>query len=162
MVVHHIEQHHQPACLGRGNQSFEIIRFAVSRIGRKRQHAIVAPVALTRKIGDRHQFQRGDAEVHQIIELGLDGRESTFGGKTADVQFVDDRFFPGPAAPLRIRPFECAWINHHAGTMNVIRVPARSRIGHANAPINPEHIRRARRGALSRRHEPSALGGLHG
>src|SRR6187399_3299078 len=49
--------------------------------GRERQDAVVTPAAPAAEIADRHQFERGHAQVAQVVELRLDRRERALGGE---------------------------------------------------------------------------------
>ena len=69
MIVDHVEKHHQPAQMGFVDQRLEIVRPSIGAVGRVPQHAVIAPVARAGEIGERHQFQRGDAGSHQMVEL---------------------------------------------------------------------------------------------
>src|SRR5690606_7887522 len=77
--------------------------------------------------------------------------------EAADVQFVDDGLFPGPATPVAIAPVERLGIGHLAGTLDVVGVAARRRIGNMLPAVDTEAIAtpciRARRSEL----EPAAL-----
>ena len=63
MVVDDVEYHHQAARVCGVDERFERIGRTIGRIGRKQQHAVVAPIASTRKIGDRHKLDRRHAQV---------------------------------------------------------------------------------------------------
>ena len=104
VVVDHVEQHHQPARVGRVDQRLEVLRPAVAAVGRVGQHAVVAPVPRAREIGDRHELDRGHAQCHQMVELVDRGAEGALRREGADVQFVDDRLLPGAAAPAVVAP----------------------------------------------------------
>src|SRR3546814_2668661 len=54
------------AAMRRIDQPFELRRRSIGGIRRKRQHPIITPVALARKLGDRHQFQSRDAKLLKI------------------------------------------------------------------------------------------------
>ena len=108
--------------MGGIDQGLEVLRPSVGRIGREKVDAVVAPIATAREIGDRHQLDRGDAELDEIVQL-VDGRaERAFGRERPDVQLVDDRLLPGAAAPRPVAPLVGARIDHLARAMHVLRL----------------------------------------
>jgi hypothetical protein len=151
MVVDHVEQHHQAPGVRRIDQALEVRGRAVARVRRERQHAVVAPAALAGEVADRHQLERGDAEVGEVVEPVERGGERAARGEGADVQLVHDRLGPRPSRPAVVVPLVVERIDHPARRVHVVRVPARRRIGHS-----PVHG-----GTDSRyRHRP-AVGGNH-
>ena len=74
---------------------------AVRGVGGERHHAVVAPVARAGEVGQRHQLDRGDPEVDQVIEPAPHAVERALLAERADVQLVQHRLFPGAAAPRR-------------------------------------------------------------
>src|SRR6185437_17166649 len=69
VVVNHIEKNHQSLGMRRLYKTLQVFRSAIRTVGRKRKHAVVAPVALPGKIRDRHQFNGRHSQIAQIIEL---------------------------------------------------------------------------------------------
>src|SRR5258708_37771684 len=69
VIVNDIEEHHQVALVRRVNQGLEIVRRAVGTIRCEGQHAVVTPVARSGKIVDRHEFDGGDADSSEAIEI---------------------------------------------------------------------------------------------
>ena len=51
------------------DQSLEVVRTTVRTVGSIEEDSVVAPVAASRKITDRHQFQRSDASFDDMIEV---------------------------------------------------------------------------------------------
>ena len=89
VVVNHIEQHAEPAAVGRVDKATKIVGLAVQPSRREQLHAVVAPAEVTGKLGDRHDFQQGDAKPCQLRQL-LQRRPPGPGGREgADVHFVD-------------------------------------------------------------------------
>ena len=130
VIVDHVQQHHQPAFVSGVDQTLEVFRPAIGGIGREGQHAVVAPVAATGKIGHRHDLQRGYAQIGEIVEPLDNAVEVARRREAADVQLVDHRLFPGPAAPVAIGPVEGGRVDDLGGAMDVVWVVARGRIGH--------------------------------
>src|ERR1035438_2772524 len=104
MVVHDVEQYHESAAMSALHQLFKILRTAVAAIGRERENAIVTPIPPAGKVGNRHQFNRGDTEFDQIVEPFAYRRKSSGEGKGSNVQFIDDGIFPWAAALCVVVP----------------------------------------------------------
>ena len=119
MIVDDVQHDHQPQPMGRVHQCLQLVRRAVCRVRRKRQHAVIAPVMRTWEISDRHQFDSRDAELLEPRQLRADAVKAA---KCARVQFVDDRLMPRPAVPIRMLPLIMRGIDDEAGVMHVARL----------------------------------------
>ena len=113
VVVDDVEQHHQAAgACAASTKRLEVVGRAVGGVGRERQHAVVAPAALPGKVGQRHQLDRGDAERGQVGQaLDRAAAKVPSGVKRADMQLVDHRLVPRPAAPAVVAPVEGARVD---------------------------------------------------
>ena len=100
VIVDDVEKHHQPAQMRFVDQCLEILGAAIGAVGRIPQHAVIAPVAAAGEIGQRHQFQRGDAGRDEMIELVDHGAVGALAREGADMGFDQHRLFPGPPAPI--------------------------------------------------------------
>ena len=100
VVVDNIEKDHQPFFVRGLNHALQIFGPSVAAVGCVRQNAVVAPISGTGKIGHRHQLNRCDSQVTEIIELLFESTERAFRRECAYVQFVDDSFFPRAATPF--------------------------------------------------------------
>ena len=157
MVIDDVEQHHEPARMRGDHQAFQVLRRAVARIRRERQHAVVTPVALAWKIRDRHELDRGHAQAHEVVQP-LDRRvERAFRRERADVQLVNHRLFPRAPAPRSVGPFEGQRVDERARGVDVLRIRARRRVRHADAVVDPVAVARAGREIGYRGAEPAAL-----
>ena len=78
VVVDDVEQHHEPARVRGVDEALQILGRAVGRVGRELQHAVVAPVAAAGKVGERHELDRRDAEIGEVVEPPLDAGERAF------------------------------------------------------------------------------------
>ena len=140
MVVHDVEENHQALPVRRLHEMFQIIRRAITRVGRERQYAVVAPVPSSRKTRNRHQLDRRDAERRQI-RYALDGGQKVAAGcERADVQLVNHGFVPRPARPLRIVPRERMRADHLARSPHVVGIGPRCRIRHVDALVDAKPI----------------------
>ena len=139
VVVDHVEERHQAAAVDLVDQPLELVGAAVAGIRRERQHAVVAPVARARKIGKRHQLDRGHAEPGQMVELAAQAIVGALLAERADMQLVQHRLVPRPAAPVRVLPLVAA-ADRPPGSAR-----ARRRAGSARSGRAPPGRRRAGR-----------------
>ena len=72
MIVDDVEKDHQAVTVRRVDQRLQIVGRAVAAFGREGQHAVVAPIARAGKFRDRHQLDRGDAEVGKPRQFAHD------------------------------------------------------------------------------------------
>ncbi len=68
VVVDDVEEHREPGAVGGVDEAREPLRAAVGAVRRVHEDAVVAPAALAGKGGDRHQLDRGDAEVGELAQ----------------------------------------------------------------------------------------------
>ena len=140
MIVDDVEKNHQPEAVRGVDQRLEIVGRAVAAVRRKRQHAVVAPIARAGKFRDRHQLDGGDAELGEPRQFARHAGEAA---EQAGMQFVDDRFVPGPAAPSGMPPAIGDGIDHDARAVDVAGLGARGRVGHRRAVLQDIAIARA-------------------
>ena len=157
MVVHDVEHHHQPEPVRGVDQRLQLVRRAVRGIRRVRQHAVIAPVVPPRKIGDRHEFDRRDAELLERLEPGRDAGEAAH---RARVQLVDHRLVPGSAVPFAVPPLIGARVEHDARIVDVAGLQARGGVGHREIGLHPVAVACPRAARGGRAH-PAARLALH-
>ncbi len=139
----------------------EILRRTVGRVRGIQQHAVVAPAAGSAKLGNGHDFDLGYAELGKIRQL-IDSRpEGAFRGKRADVQFVNDRLFPGPSCPFPVNRLIAPGIDNNGGAVNVALLRARGRVGHRHAVLQDKLILCTVRDAVHVGLEPAAARCTH-
>jgi hypothetical protein len=165
VVVHDIEQDHQPQGMRAIDEGFQLVRCTVAGRGRERQHAVVPPVARARKCRKRHELQCGNAERGQLGQPGGGRGEGALRGERADVQFVHDGIRPGTSAPHGLAPGVRARIDDAARFVHAIRIAARGGIGHrpGRAVLEVQQKFVARAGACLGHRDlvPAGLGGAH-
>src|SRR5712691_12368314 len=120
MVVDNVQQDHDSMIVSALNEPLEFLGAAVGTIGREREDAVVSPIAPSREVGYRHEFDSGDSQISQIIEASAHRRKLPGRGESSDVQFVNDGLIPWTAAPLIILPIEGFRIDNLAGTVHVL------------------------------------------
>ena len=152
MVIDDVEKHHQPAQMRLVDQRLEIVGPAIGAVGRVPQHAVIAPVARAGEIRQRHQFQRGDAGLCEMIEPVDHGAIGAFLGEGADMGLEDHGLLPRPPAPVRGAPWIGLVIDHLARAEDVFGLKGRRRIGHVDLVIDAEFVARA--GLARRRCRP--------
>src|SRR5262249_53809251 len=115
----------------------------IGAVGREGQHAVVPPVPVPGEIRDRHEFDRGEAGLGEVIEL-LERRPERAGRREGpDVELEHDGFRPGPSAPLRRAP-SVVRIDDLAWPVHVLRLKARGGIGHHEIAVGTRSIAPAR------------------
>ncbi len=125
VVVDHIQQHREPCIVCRVDKGLQRGRTAIGQRGCIREHAVVAPVAATGKLRDRHQFNGGDAQGRQHRQLRGQRREPAAG---LDVHFIGHQVLPGMPLPRGMCSIRAK--HHRAVTIDAVRLPARGRVGH--------------------------------
>lgn len=126
--------------MGGVDQVLELVRAPVGGIRREGEHAVVAPVAGSLEVGERQEFDGGDAEIDQIVQPPLEGGIGALGRRGADMQFVHDGLFPGPPRPLAVRPRISIGVDHLGGCRDVIGLKARGGIRHHQIAVDAEAV----------------------
>ena len=98
MIVDDVQEHHQAVPVRGVDQKLEFVGRAVAAFGRKRQHAVIAPVARAREFGDRHQFDGSDAEFGKARQVRAQHRRNP--PSKPDMKLVQHRLVPRTAAPF--------------------------------------------------------------
>ena len=92
------------------DQVLQIGRFAVDRLHCEWMSNVVTPRLITRKRTDRHQLNRVDAEITQVIETIDDVSEASGSAVTPaefpDVKFVDRQFLVLGQGYIVVLPLE--------------------------------------------------------
>ena len=69
VVVDDVEQDREALGVGGVDEPLEALRAAVGRVRGRQVDAVVAPAVRARELGDRHQLDRGDAELAQAAQV---------------------------------------------------------------------------------------------
>jgi hypothetical protein len=136
VIVDHIEEHHEAQLVRPLDETLEILRAAIGCVRGIRQDAVIAPVPPARELADRHEFDRGHAQVPVTVELVHQARIGPLRRSRADVNFAEDCFFPWPALPGHIGPFVGLRIDHEAEVVNVVGLKAGRGIGHDEIAVD--------------------------
>src|SRR5579863_9313193 len=143
MVVDNVQHHRDATSMRRRDQRLQFVRSAIHGFGRERQNAVIAPAAFAWEVRNRHELDDADSELLEMIETRLRTGKGPFRAEGANMQLVNDRLVPGPAAPAVLLPAEGKRVHDLAVAMHIVRVTARSGVGHLLSAIDPESIQRA-------------------
>ena len=154
MIVNDVDEYHQPVRVRCIDQGFEIIRAAITRVGREGQNAVIAPVPASRKIREWHKFDCGDSGLRQVIELWHCRAKRPFLRESPGVQFGENSLMPRQSSPLTALPRETV-IDDFAGPMHVFGLKVQRRIGNSNFPVDLERVTRAGLRVIDVHHEPA-------
>src|SRR5690606_28061153 len=111
VVVHDVQQHRETFPVRRVDQPLQLPGSAVCRCRGEQVDAVVSPVARTREVRDRHQLERGRAELRDVTEPFAYPGEGTRGRERADVQLVDDQILERDAGPFAVGPCKIVGIH---------------------------------------------------
>ena len=145
MVVDDVQDDAEAAGVRGVHQATQRLRAAVDAAGREEIDAVVAPVALARELGHRHQLQRRHAQRAQRIEPFDQRVERAFRRVGADVALVDDQRLRIEAAPASVAPAERGRIDDLRGAMHALRLAARIGVGVAPLLVQVIAVERVRR-----------------
>ncbi len=162
VIVDHVEEHHHSAQMRRVDQGFQIVGAAIGAVGRVPQHAVIAPVARSRKIRQRHQFQSGDSGGGEMIESFDHGAVAAVRHEGADMGFDQYGFMPRPTAPVRRPPSVVGMIDHLARPRDVVRLKGGGWIRHIDLVVDPESVARAGFHAGDIGGKPAIIAASHG
>src|SRR5260370_7475850 len=99
--------------------------------------AVVAQVPAARKVPNRLDLDRGHAKGNQMVELAYRGPKGALRRKGPDVQLVDNRLFPGAAAPAGIAPDGGPRVDPLPRPLHILPLLPRARAGTHQPPRNP-------------------------
>jgi hypothetical protein len=94
---------------------------AVGSMSRERIDAVVAPVAISRKLGHRHELDGGDTKLPQGVEPRDDGIERAFGREGPDVKFVEDQLASTQSRPCVVAPGKRG-LDHRGRAVHTLRL----------------------------------------
>ena len=139
VVVDHVQDHGQAPLMAGVDQSFQAFGSAIGVLHREGINPVVAPVAPARKLGHRHQLQGGDPQIFQIIQMGDNGVEGPFRGKSPHVQFINHVIGKGEAGPMAVVPGEIR-LNHLGRAVHPLGLKPGGRVREILLPVKPVKI----------------------
>ena len=104
VVEHEVEEHAEPGAVGGVDQPLQAVGPAVGLVRGPEVDAVVAPAAAAREVGDRHQLDRGDAQLGELGQVRDDRVERAVLRERPDVQLVDDQLLERHAVPAGVVP----------------------------------------------------------
>ena len=134
VVVDDIEEDGEAAGMAGLDEPLQILRRAIPRSGRVEEDTVISPISSTWKFGDRHQLDGSRAELLDVIEMPDNPGEVTGFGKGADMQLVEDDFFPASAPPGVVVPDMLRGVDDLARTVHAGGLATRRRIGNGLFP----------------------------
>ena len=160
VVVNHVQHNRQSVLVAGIDKLLQTGGTTVGRLGRVEAGAVVSPISISRDLRDRHDFNRGDAEIAKVGESRNDAFKGPFSGKRAGVEFVDDEILQRDSRPTLVGPAERRGINDAGRTVHAARLPARNRVRTFALAI--EHVEIVRAGAdLGNGRRKLRVGRLH-
>src|SRR5262245_1752107 len=151
VIVDDIEKDHQAARMRRVDECAQIVGPAIGAVGRIEQDAVVAPVVLAREIGNRHQLDRRQSGLDDMVELLHCRAKRAAARECADMKLQERRVFPRPSPPVICPPFDAVVTDHFARPEHVLRLKVRGRVW--NLDLAVKAILLARAGARTRYRE---------
>ncbi len=155
MVVHHIQQDHQPLVVRRLDQVLQVLRPAIAAVRGEGEHSVVGPSCAYRE-SRRSALDGGDTQVGQVIQAPGDGGEAALRRKCAHMQLIDDRRFPRSSMPIGIGPPPTPRIDDLAGAMHILGLKPGCGIGHPQPAIDAVMITAPGRGPVRHQAEPAS------
>ena len=125
VVVDDVEDDPEAFAVRGVDEARQALRPAVCRMWRPRVEPVVAPAALAREGRDRHQLDRGDAELAQLAQARDHPVERAFRAERADVQLVQHELLEREPVPGGRR----RQLHDRRRAANTVRLPAGARVG---------------------------------
>ena len=125
MVVDDIEEYGETIQMAGVDQTLQSMRSAIAVLRRIGVNAVIAPVARSRKLPDRHQLEGRDTQITQCRQAGDDRFECAFRGEGPDVEFVEHQIFSRHSGPALIRPSEFIGAEDGRCLIHTVWLPAR-------------------------------------
>ena len=158
MVVDHVEQHREAGVVRGVDEPRETGGPSVRRMRRRRVHAVVPPAAVPGEGRDRHDLDRGHAEVAQLGQVRDRGGEGSFVGERADVELVDHQVRDRHAGPFLVGPLEGGVIDDLRPAADTVGLRKRARVGQRRTVVEGVRVARTRAGGDRDRVQPVGFG----
>src|SRR5580658_3449825 len=136
MVVDDIEDYSDADAVRAIDKRAQIVRRAIKPGGRKEIDSVVAPAEFSGKIGERHQFNDGNPEICERLQMLHGGLVCAFLCERPKVHFVDDLTLDANALPAAIAPSKFAGIDYLRKFLRSLRLKTRCRIGEGALAIH--------------------------
>ena len=163
MVVDDVEEDGESSSMAGVDESLEGVGSAVGFVDGGPQDPVVTPAMGAVEGVERHEFDVGDSEFDQVVEVVEGGGEGALGGEGAHMEFVDHA--PGQRAPgpVVIGPVVGVMIVDAAGSVDAFGLPQRARVGQGLCVLVEEvGVVGSRAGPGNRGVPPAAVVAAHG
>jgi hypothetical protein len=128
VVIDDVEDDAEPVGVRLVDELRELSGPAVDGVRRVGVDPVVAPVAVAGEGRDRHQLDRRDAELFQVVQARHDAGERALAAERADVELVHDEALEADAVPGIVGPAEARGIDDARRPANALRLEPRARI----------------------------------
>ena len=142
VVVNHVHDHRQTFAVAGIDQALQALDPAVGMLRRPGIDAVVTPVAITGKLGDRQQFQGIDPQFPQFGQARDDGVESPFGSEGSDMQFVHHPLRQRRRPPTGVGPGESV-VHDSRWAVHALRLAVGDGIRTVGFPVPAIKVKRA-------------------
>src|SRR5882672_11238717 len=102
MVVDHVHDDGEAVVMAGIHQFLQAGGTAVGILRRVEAGAVVSPIAIPGKFGDRHDFDGGNAEVAKIGEMRNCAFKRALRGERTGMEFIDDEVFERDSGPALV------------------------------------------------------------
>src|SRR5580704_3873837 len=111
MVVDYIQNDGDAYCMRAIDEGAEIIWGAIKPRGCKKIYPVVAPSELSGEICNRHQFDYGNSEIGELLQMLDCGAVCAFLSESADVHFINNLAFDAKSLPGGVGPLKFTGID---------------------------------------------------
>ena len=159
VVVDDVEDHRHLLPVRSVDKPREPLRPAVDGVGRRVEHAVVAPATGTGEGRDGHQLDRRHAQLAKPGQPGRDRSERALRREGADVELVENELVDRPSGPAAVVPGKRPRIDDLRRAADAERLGTRARIGQLEAVVEDVPVEVACRCRDGRREDAVAGGG---
>jgi hypothetical protein len=152
VVVDDVEDDGEAVLVGGVDEALEAAGTAIGVLDGEGIDDVVAPIAGTRELGYGHEFEGGNAQFLELLQVGEDGVEGALGGVGTCVYLVKNVIPKGEPDPGGVGPGKLR-IEHSRGAVHAVRLPAGGGVGSLGLPVESVKVVGARSDSL----EPGAV-----
>src|SRR5580704_16991707 len=102
MVVDDVQRNGETPRVGRIHKFLQVARGSIGVLRREEKDAVVAPIASTGELSDRHQLYGCYANIRQSIEMGNERGERALRRECANMKFVEDTVLERGSPPVGV------------------------------------------------------------
>ena len=135
VVVDHVQEDGDTVPVAGVHQLLQTARPAIRILRSIRKHAVVAPVAVARKLADRHDLDRRDSQLFEIAQPRDDRLERPLARESSHVDLIEDKILAADSFPILIRPGKLIGKHNRRGAKEPVRLPERAGIGAARPSV---------------------------